>query len=182
MEVDPQRLVQKFAAVWPLLDERGRRLMAGSEALTLAYGGVSVVQRASGLSRQAIARGMREIQQGAVLEPGRVRRAGAGRKPVTVRDPELLAALDRLIEPVTLGDPESPLRWVCKSTRMLAAELDRQGHPIGSVPHLFRVCYFSRPSQPRNRQRSGRRCRYRSRSECVTSRCRSLQATMRRIA
>jgi hypothetical protein len=145
MDVDPQRLAQKFAAVWPLLDERGRRLMAASEAMALAYGGVSVVHRASGLSRQAIARGMQEIQEGAVLEPGRVRRAGAGRKPVTARDPALLGALDRLIEPVTRGDPESPLRWVCKSTRILAAALTRQGHPISHVKlaQLLHAQHFS---------------------------------------
>jgi hypothetical protein len=93
------------------------------------------VHRACGLSRNAIAKGIREIQSGTVLalEAGRVRRRGAGRKPITVRDPELGVALDRLIEPDTLGDPESPLRWVCKSTRVLAAELRRQRHPISHV-------------------------------------------------
>jgi len=126
-------LRQKFAAVWPMLDERTRRLMAASEALVLPYGGVSRVHRACGLSRKAIAKGVREIQSGAVLEAGRVRRRGAGRKPLTARDPQLVAALDRLIEPDTRGDPDSPLRWVCKSTRVLAAELGRQRHPISHV-------------------------------------------------
>ena len=145
MDSDPQRLAQKFAAVWPMLDERARRLMAASEALMLAYGGVSLVHRASGLSRKVIARGMREIQQGAVLAPGRVRRPGAGRKPVTAHDPELLGALDRLIEPATLGDPESPLRWVCKSTRALAGELVQQRHPISHVKlaQLLHAQHFS---------------------------------------
>src|SRR5262245_13779045 len=126
-------LRRKFASVWRLLDERTRRLMAASEALVLPYGGVSRVHRACGLSRNAIAKGIREIQSGTVLEPGRVRRRGGGRKSVTVHDPQLLHALDRLIEPDTLGDPESPLRWVCKSTRVLAAELRRQRHPISHV-------------------------------------------------
>jgi len=126
-------LRQKFAAVWPMLDERTRRLMAASEALVLPYGGVSRVHRACGLSRKAIAKGIREIRSGAVLEAGRVRRRGAGRKPLTARDPQLVAALDRLIEPDTRGDPDSPLRWVCKSTRVLAAELGRQRHPISHV-------------------------------------------------
>jgi len=126
-------LRRKLASVWRLLDERTRRLMAASEALVLPYGGVSRVHRACGLSRNAIAKGIREITSGAVLEAGRVRRRGAGRKPLTVRDPQLLVALDRLIEPDTLGDPESPLRWVCKSTRVLAAELSRHGHPISHV-------------------------------------------------
>ena len=126
-------LRQKLAAVWPLLDERTRRLMAASEALGVAHGGVSLVHRACGLSRRAIARGIREIRSGAVLEAGRIRRRGAGRKPITVHDPHLLVALDGLIEPDTRGDPESPLRWVCKSTRALAAELARQHHPISHV-------------------------------------------------
>src|SRR6266498_3389600 len=126
-------LRKKFASVWRMLDERTRRLMAASEALVLPYGGVSRVHRACGLSRNAIAKGIREIQSGTALEAGRVRRRGAGRKPITVHDPQLLVALDRLIEPDTLGDPESPLRWVCKSTRTLAAELRRQRHPISHV-------------------------------------------------
>lgn len=138
-------LQQKFASVWPMLDERARRLMAASEALVLAYGGVSLVHRACGLSRQAIARGLQEIQAGARLAPGRIRRSGAGRKALTARDPELLAALDRLIEPGTLGDPESPLRWVCKSTRTLAAQLTRRRHPISyvKVAQLLHAQHYS---------------------------------------
>src|SRR5215831_14972070 len=92
-------LRRKFASVWRMLDERARRLMAASEALVLPYGGVSGVHRASGLSRNAIAKGIREIQSGRVLEARRVRRRGGGRKPVAVHDPQLLGALDRLIEP-----------------------------------------------------------------------------------
>src|SRR5260370_37708943 len=126
-------LRQKFASIWPMLDERMRRLVAASEALVLPYGGVSRVHRACGLSRNAIAKGIRELQSGTALEAGRVRRHGAGRKPLTVHDPKLLVALDRLIEPDTLGDPEPPLRWGCKSTRVLADELSRQRHPISHV-------------------------------------------------
>jgi hypothetical protein len=126
-------LRQKLRSVWPLLDERARRLTAASEAMALAHGGVSLVHRACGLSRKAIARGIREIRSKARLEPGRIRRRGAGRKRLTVIDPRLLAALDRLIEPGTRGDPESPLRWVCKSTRTLAWELRRRHHPISHV-------------------------------------------------
>ena len=143
--VSLELLRQKFASVWPMLDERARRLMAASEALVLAYGGVSLVHRACGLSRQAIARGIREIQDGASLAPGRLRRPGAGRKALTARDPQLLAALDRLIEPDTRGDPASPLRWVCKSTRALAAQLTRQRHPISyvKVGQLLRAQHYS---------------------------------------
>ena len=131
--VSLELLQRKFASVWPMLDERARRLMAGGEALSLAYGGVSLVHRACGLSRNAIARGIREICGGTRLEVGRVRRRGAGRKPITVRDPTVLAALDRLIEPAARGDPESPLRWACKSTRTLAWELRHRRHRISHV-------------------------------------------------
>ena len=107
--------------------------MAASEAQTLGHGGISQVRRACGLSRKAIAKGMQEIAEGTVPLPGRVRRPGAGRKTIVVRDPRLLAALERLIDPETRGDPESPLRWICKSTRTLAAQLTRQKHPISYV-------------------------------------------------
>ena len=123
-------LEQKLGAVWPMLDERTRRLLAANEALALGYGGVSCVHRACGLSRAAITSGIREIEEGVQLAPGRVRRSGAGRKRITVSDPSLLVALDRLIDPDTRGDPESPLRWVCQSTRTLADVLrELQGLP-----------------------------------------------------
>jgi len=121
--------------------------MAASEALALPYGGVSAVHRASGLSRNAIARGIQEIRSKSRVEPGHIRRRGAGRKPLTVKDPRLLAALNRLIEPGTRGDPESPLRWVCKSTRILAWELRKKRHPIShvTVAQLLHEQNFSLP-------------------------------------
>ena len=76
---------------------------------------------------------MREIEDGTAPPPGRVRQPGAGRKKIAVHDPRLPAALERLIDPETRGDPESPLRWICKSTRTLAAQLTRQKHPISHV-------------------------------------------------
>ena len=85
--------------------------MAASEALCLGYGGISRIRRASGLSRKAIALGIREIAEGNVM-PGRIRRAGAGRKRIVERDPRLLVSLDRLIEPETRGDPENPGIWL----------------------------------------------------------------------
>src|ERR1035438_8363333 len=112
----PAVLVRKFSAVWPLLDERTRRIMGANEAIALVYGGVSVVHRACGLSRKAIGKGMREIEEGDCPVEGHIRRAGGGRKSLTVSDPGLLGALDDLIEGETRGDPESPLRWICKST------------------------------------------------------------------
>ena len=116
--------------MWPLLDERTRRLMAASEATALGYGGVSLVHRACGLSRKAIAKGIREIEQGAAVAAGRIRRPGAGRKRITVSDPRLLETLEAMIEHQTLGDPESPLRWTCQSTRTIAKALARQGHAV----------------------------------------------------
>ena len=118
--------------------------MAASEALALGYGGVSRIRRASGLSRKAIAKGIREIADGNAM-PGRIRRSGAGRKNIVERDPKLLVSLDRLIEPETRGDPESPLRWICKSTRTLAAQLTRQKHPVSheKVAQLLRNQNYS---------------------------------------
>jgi hypothetical protein len=118
--------------------------MAASEALALGYGGVSRIRRASGLSRKAIAKGIREIADGSAM-PGRIRRSGAGRKNIVERDPKLLVSLDRLIEPETRGDPESPLRWICKSTRTLAAQLTRQKHPVSheKVAQLLRDQNYS---------------------------------------
>src|SRR5271157_3451391 len=131
-------LARKLSAVWPLLDERTRRIMAANEAIALGYGGVSVVHRACGLSRKAIDKGMREIEEGKCPLEGHIRRAGGGRKSLTVSDPGLLSALDELIDGETRGDPESPLRWICKSTRAIAVQLSQQEHPIsyGKVAQL----------------------------------------------
>jgi len=126
-------LTQKFRAIWPLLNERTRRLTAANEAVQLGYGGVSLVHRACGLSRKAIAKGIGEIQGADCSLVERIRRPGAGRKNLTASDPGLMAALDELIEGGTRGDPESPLRWVCKSTRTLAAGLRQQQHPASYV-------------------------------------------------
>jgi len=123
----------KLGALWPFLDERTRRLCAANEAKILGYGGVSKVHRACDLSRKAITLGLRELREGMILPEGRIRRWGAGRKRITATDPELLVSLEQLIEPGTLGDPESPLRWICKSTRALSEELTRQHHPISYV-------------------------------------------------
>ena len=138
-------LAKKLSAIWPLLDERTRRIMAANEAMGLGYGGVSMVHRACGLSRKAIVNGIQEIEEGTLPLAGRIRRPGAGRKNLTVSDPALLVALDDLIEGGTRGDPESPLRWICKSTRTLAAELCQQHHPISyvRVAQLLREQHYS---------------------------------------
>src|SRR3990172_1894725 len=126
-------LQAKLASVWPLLDERTRRLMAANEARASGRGGISEVSRACGLSRKGIAKGIKENEAGGAPPPGRGRRAGAGRKKITDHDPRLAGALERLIDPNTRGDPETPLRWTCKSTRTLGAQLTRQNHPITHI-------------------------------------------------
>jgi hypothetical protein len=122
----------RFAQVASVLEERTRRLWAAAEAKAVGYGGVSLVARATGLTRPTIHAGLKELASGIVpLPEGRGRRLGAGRKPLTHTQPALLAALDALVEPTARGDPESPLRWTCKGIRKLAAELQRQGFRIG---------------------------------------------------
>ena len=126
-------LQEKLASVWPLLDERARRLFAASEARAIGRGGIAEVSRACGLSRKTVAKGIKEIESGEVLSPGRIRKPGAGRKPVAYHDPGLIEALESLIDPSTRDDPETPLRWTCKSTRMLCKQLTQQKHPISHM-------------------------------------------------
>ena len=126
-------LKRKFRSAWPHLDERTRRIMAASEAMSLGYGGVSVVGRACGLSRKAIGKGIRELQAKGKPLAGRVRRPGAGRKSITQSDPRLVQTLEALLDEQTRGDPESALRWICKSTRTIAKELGQQKHPVSHM-------------------------------------------------
>lgn len=124
---------RKFRALRPEMDERMRRQWAAAEAKELGWGGVSLVAKATGLSRPTISVGIRELElspKKRTAEAQHIRRPGAGRKRVVDVDPELIAALEALIEPGTRGDPESPLRWTCKSTRRLADELTRQRHAV----------------------------------------------------
>lgn len=134
-----QHLRQQYQRLLPALDERGRREWAASEAMALGRGGIALVHRASGLSRTTITRAIGEINEREASgeepltsssSPRRVRRPGGGRPKKTDEDPELLGALELLVEPGTRGDPESPLRWTLKSLRVLAEELGRLGHDI----------------------------------------------------
>ena len=124
-----QNLPDKYEAVFPLLDEQQRRMIAAADALFFGRGGVSRIARASGLSRTTIHRGIAELDQGSQTGT-RTRQAGGGRKSAVDEDPSLLEALEALVEPLTRGDPMSPLRWTCKSTRQLAAALRQQGYHI----------------------------------------------------
>ena len=135
---------QKLRRLWPHLNERSRRMLAASEAVECGYGGVSLVSRACGLSRVTITKGISELAAPA-LATDRIRRFGGGRWKLTVRDPKLPGLLESLVEPLTRGDPESPLRWTCKSTRTLAQELTGRRHPISheKVAQLLRDMDYS---------------------------------------
>ncbi|MGH8525522.1 MAG: ISAzo13 family transposase, partial [Gammaproteobacteria bacterium] len=123
-------LRRKYTALRQELTERSRRLWAATEAQALGHGGVGLVERATGISRSTIQRGLREIEAGEVLEPNRTRRSGGGRKRAVEKDRRLLSDLDALVEPTASGDPDAPLRWTAKSVRQLAAELHRMGHDV----------------------------------------------------
>src|SRR5436305_1045416 len=141
--IDIERIRERFSAVAPFLDEQGRRLVAAAEAFAAGYGGIAAVALATGVAPSTIGRGLKELAQDEPSE--RVRRPGAGRKPTILKDPSLLADLEALVEPTTRGDPESPLRWTCKSVRRLAQALQAQGHKVSRtlVAHLLNEAGYS---------------------------------------
>lgn len=125
---------KRFDLIGWALDERLRRLLAAVEARVLGRGGVTAVATATGVSRRAIHAGLKELAERPEATPlaaGRIRRPGAGRKRLVERDDTLRTDLERLVEPLARGDPETPLRWTCKSVRRLAEELTAQGHRVG---------------------------------------------------
>ncbi len=129
---------EKYEALKVVLNERTARLWAAAEANAIGRGGVRTVSRATGIAESTIRLGQGELHQGIdageeVLKTTHLRQEGGGRKKKHVSDPQLLEALDALVEPTSRGDPISPLRWTCKSTRQLAEQLKRQGHPVGST-------------------------------------------------
>lgn len=124
---------EKYLAIVSDLDERGRRRWAAAEARSLGWGGVTAVAEATGLSDRTIRTGVKELDDPNALPCDRQRKPGAGRHRREDEQPKLMPTLDRLIEPVTRGDPRSPLRWTCKSTRTLARELNRQGLTVSST-------------------------------------------------
>ena len=121
----------RYELVADTLDERGKRAVVAAEAMVLGYGGISLVARATGLTRSTIYHGLKEHKgEQPVASPGRIRRSGGGRKTILSNDPMVLIELDRLVEPTTRGDPESPLRWTLLSLRQLAAALGKAGHQV----------------------------------------------------
>lgn len=136
------------------LDERGRRRWAAVEARSLGWGGIAAVSEATGLSDRTIRNGIRELEQADTLPPHRQRREGGGRKRRTEQQPELVDALDALIDPVTRGEPDTPLRYTCKSTNTLARELKNQGFPVSpsTIGRLLKERGYSLQSNRKTRE------------------------------
>jgi hypothetical protein len=124
--IDVDAIRQRFSAVSPFLDERGRRLVAAAEARAAGYGGIAAVSAVTGVAASTIGRGLRDLRE--TEAPRQVRRGGGGRKANVAKDTTLLSDLGALVEATARGDPQSSLRWTCKSLRRLAQELQTQGH------------------------------------------------------
>jgi len=153
-----QRIETKFRLLSSLMDERMRRQWAAAEASAYGWGGILAVAHATGISPTTIRKGQAELV-GRSADPdmpveSRVRRAGAGRKRKTELDPELVQSLEQLVDPVTRGDPDSPLRWTCKSTRVLARELTSQGHSVSdtTVRRLLHAADYSLQGNRKTRE------------------------------
>ena len=157
---DVDLIKQKYDALSPWMDERMRRLWAGAEAKGLGWGGITTVAAATGMARATIAAGLQEVQmpradtQEARPATPRIRRQGGGRKRLTDQDATLRADLESLVDPLTRGDPQSPLRWTCKSTRRLAQELGARGHRVGerTVARLLRELNYSLQANQKTRE------------------------------
>jgi transposase len=152
---DDQRLAQRLAAILPYLNEKQRRILLAAEARALGYGGIIRVARAAGVSRSTIHAALNEQEQ-SVTASERVRRSGGGRKQRRDRDPTLVADLEALVSPDTRGDPMSPLRWTCKSTRQLATALREQGHQVSEriVRALLHEARYSLQANAKTREGS----------------------------
>jgi DDE family transposase len=143
--IDEDAIGERYRALAGELDERRRRLWAAAEARSHGRGGIAAVARASGIAENTIRAGLRELESGQALEPGRVRRRGGGRRPLAETDPTLVSDLERLIDADSRGDPEQPLRWTAKSVRKLADALRALGHRVShaTVARLLRSLGYS---------------------------------------
>jgi transposase len=153
-----QRIESRYAALASLMDERMRRQWAAAEAKSYGWGGIRAVSDATGMAPNTIAKGLAELEaretDPEATRETRLRKQGAGRKPATEADPELAVALERLVDPVTRGDPQSPLRWTCKSTTQLAGELTKQGHAVSprTVGRLLKAAGYSLKSNRKTKE------------------------------
>jgi len=153
--IDEAAISIRYAALGPVLDERGLRRFGAAEARAAGRGGILVVSRITGLARSTIQRGLMELDQLAgAIGGGRVRRPGGGRKKLTETDPTLLTDLKNLVEPTTRGDPEAPLLWTSRSVRNLADSLRAMGHQIGHnvVANLLRELNYSLQSNRKTKE------------------------------
>ena len=159
-KIDRRAIEEKYNALRDFLDERTRRIWAAAEARSLPYGGTSVVASVTGLSRTTILAGIYELgdkpSMKVAFRGSRIRRPGGGRKSLKDRDPSLEQDLELLVAPLTRGDPESPLRCPCKSTRKLAEELNSQGHRVGDrkVADLLHGLQYSLQANAKTREGS----------------------------
>jgi hypothetical protein len=152
-------LRSKFETLQPFLSERARRLWSATEAMGLGHGGIAALAEATGMSRTTISSAIQEIQDlrhspGSTLPVQRSRRPGAGRKRLIKQDPALLTTLELLVDPTTRGDPMSPLRWTCKSTRKLAEQLRQYGYQVSerTVAHLLHQLNYSLQANRKTRE------------------------------
>jgi hypothetical protein len=155
--VNVTALRRKYRSVRSVLTERSRRIWAASEAVALGHGGIGFVEKATGISRSTISRGMAELATrpaGQGLGPERTRRPGGGRKRTVEKDARLLSDLDRLVEPTASGDPDAPLRWTSKSVRHLATELQGMGHDVSYrlVKDLLHAAHYSLQANRKTRE------------------------------
>ena len=155
MTKDKSALKLKLAGVLPHLNEKQRRILAAAEAQALGYGGIQQISEITGISRPTLYRGLKDLEEvdDKKVDISRVRGPGGGRKKVSDEQPELLVALEELIEPSTRGDPESPLRWTCKSVRTLALDLNKQGFVV-SYPTIASMLHDQEYSLQANRKTS----------------------------
>lgn len=150
------RIRKKFEQLAPAMTERTRRLWAGTEADAVGWGGVAAVAAATGMAISTVRKGRDEVRGGVSMDDVvRDRRPGAGRKPVEEKDPAMVPALEALIDPATRGDPESALRWTSKSTKTLAAELTRKGHPVSASKVAELLATFGYSLQGTSRIKEG---------------------------
>ena len=176
MNTDLQ-LSAKVSIIWPHLNERQRRIYAATEALHLGYGGVSRISKICGLSRVTITKGLSELDK-EPIEPNRIRQVGAGRHTLVFRDPSLPGLLESLVEPLSRGDPQSPLRWTCKSTRKIADEISRKSTAISheKVAQLLRTLDYSLQGNRKTKEGAdhpGRDAQFRHINASVTAAMRS---------
>jgi len=152
-----ERIRVKYDALSPSLTERSRRLWCATEAMDIGWGGIALVSRATGVSQITIWRGTKELKSGDVLDIGRVRRPGGGRKKTVEKDASLLQDVETLVEPTVSGNPESPLLWTSKSVRKLAAELHAMGHDISfrTVADVLRDAGYTLQSNRKSQEGRG---------------------------